>query len=93
MGFVERNAKTYYSINRILQEACNFPLQGWLGLKAPALKALPLAAGTIVASNGEVTAANNARSLESVASALDLLGVTRVELQLAKATISLAELY
>jgi hypothetical protein len=47
----------------------------------------------ILTSNGEVTAANNARSLESVASAFNLLGVARVELQLAKAAISLAELH
>ena len=45
------------------------------------------------ASNGEVTAANDAGRLESVASALDFGGVTRVELQLAKGAISLAELY
>jgi hypothetical protein len=48
---------------------------------------------SILTSNGEVTAANNARSLESVASAFDLLGVARVELQLAKAAISLTELH
>jgi len=46
-----------------------------------------------LASNGEVPAANDAGRLESVASALDLLGVTRVELQLAKAAVNLAELY
>jgi len=45
------------------------------------------------ASNGEVPAANDAGRLESVASAFDLLGVPRVELQLAKAAISLTELY
>ena len=45
------------------------------------------------ASNGEVTAANDTGRLESVASALDLLGVTRVELQLAQGAISLAKLY
>ena len=44
------------------------------------------------ASNGEVTAANDAGRFESMASALDLLGVTRVELQLTKGAISLAEL-
>ena len=44
-------------------------------------------------SNGEVTTANDAGRLESVASALDFGGVTRVELQLAKAAISFAELY
>ena len=48
---------------------------------------------TFLASNGEVTAADNARSFESVASAFDLLGVTGVELQLTKAAVSLAELY
>ena len=47
----------------------------------------------LFASNGEVTAANDVGRLESVASALDLLGVTRVELQLAKAAISFTELY
>jgi hypothetical protein len=45
------------------------------------------------ASNGEVPAANDAGRLESVASTFDLLGVTRVELQLAKAAVSFAELY
>ena len=45
------------------------------------------------ASNGEVTAANDVGRLESVASALDFLCVTGVELQLAKAAISLVELY
>ena len=44
-------------------------------------------------SNGEVPAANDAGRLESVASAFDLLSVTRVELQFAKAAIRLAELY
>jgi len=48
---------------------------------------------TLSASNGEVTAANDAGRLESVASTFDLLGVTRVELQLAKAAISFAELH
>lgn len=48
---------------------------------------------TFLASNGEVPAANDAGRLESVASTLDLLGVPRVELQLAKAAISLTELY
>jgi hypothetical protein len=47
----------------------------------------------ILASNGEVTAANDAGRLESVASAFNLLGVTGVELKLAKAAVSLAELY
>jgi len=43
-------------------------------------------------SNGEVTATNDAGRLESVASAFYLLGVSRVELQLTKAAIRLAEL-
>jgi hypothetical protein len=43
--------------------------------------------------NGEVTATNDAGRFESVASAFDLLGVTRVKLKLAKAAVSLAELY
>jgi hypothetical protein len=43
--------------------------------------------------NSEITAADNARSIESVASAFNLLGVTRVKLKLAKAAVSLAELY
>jgi hypothetical protein len=47
----------------------------------------------ILTSNGEITAAHNAGRFESVASAFDLLGVTRVELQLAKAAVSFAELY
>ena len=46
-----------------------------------------------LASNGEVTAADNAGRLESVASAFDFLGVTRVKLKLAKAAVSLAELH
>ena len=46
-----------------------------------------------LASNGEVTAANDIRRLKSVASALDFLCVTGVKLQLAKAAISLVELY
>ena len=44
------------------------------------------------ASNGEVPAADDAGRLESVASAFDLLCVSRIELQLAKAAVSLAEL-
>ena len=47
----------------------------------------------ILTSNGEITAAHDARRLESVASAFDFLGVTRVKLKLAKAAVSLAELY
>jgi hypothetical protein len=47
----------------------------------------------ILTSNGEVTAADDARRLESVASAFNFLGVTRVKLKLAKAAVSLAELY
>jgi hypothetical protein len=46
-----------------------------------------------LASNGEVTATDDAGRLESVASALNFLGVTRVKLQFAKAAIRLAELY
>ena len=59
---------------------------------ALAVKGAP---GTLpfLASNGEVTAADNAGRLESVASAFNLLGVTRVKLKLAKAAVSLAELY
>ena len=45
------------------------------------------------ACNGEITAADNAGRLESVASAFDFLGVARVKLKLAKAAVSLAELY
>ena len=45
------------------------------------------------ASNGEVPAADDAGRLESVTSAFYLLGVSRVELQLTKAAIRLAELY
>jgi hypothetical protein len=44
------------------------------------------------ASNGEVPAADNTGRFESVASALYFSGVTRVELQLAKAAICLTEL-
>jgi hypothetical protein len=47
----------------------------------------------LLASNGEITAAHNARRLESVASAFNLLGVEGVELKPAKAAISLAELH
>ena len=47
----------------------------------------------IFTSNGEVTAAHNAGRFESMASAFYLLGVAGVELQLAKAAVSLAELY
>jgi len=45
-----------------------------------------------LASNGEVTAADNTGRFESVASALYFSGVTRVELKLAKAAICLTEL-
>ena len=48
---------------------------------------------TILASNGEVTAAHNVRRLESVASAFDFLGVAGVELQGADSAVSLAELH
>ena len=44
------------------------------------------------ASNGEIPAANDAGRLKSMASAFDLLGIAGVELQLAKAAVSLAEL-
>ena len=47
----------------------------------------------ILTSNGEITAADNARSFESVASAFDLLGVAGVELQGADGAVNLAELY
>ena len=47
----------------------------------------------ILASNGEVTAAHNVRRFESVASALHLLGIPRVELQGADGAVSLAELH
>ena len=46
-----------------------------------------------LASNGEVTAANNARRFESVASAFDFLGVAGVELQGADGAVNLEELY
>jgi hypothetical protein len=45
------------------------------------------------ASNGEIPAANNAGRLESVASALNLLGIPRVELQGADGAIKLSELH
>ena len=48
---------------------------------------------TFLASDGEVTAADNARRFESVASAFDLLGVAGVELQGADGAVNLAELY
>ena len=47
----------------------------------------------ILTSNGEVTAAHNARNLESVASAFNLLGVAGVELQGANGAINLTELH
>ena len=47
----------------------------------------------ILTSNGEIPAAHDAGRFESVASAFDLLGVTRVELQLAKAAVSFAKLH
>ena len=47
----------------------------------------------ILASNGEVTAAHDARRFESVASAFDLLGVAGVELQGTNGPVNLAELY
>ena len=48
---------------------------------------------TFLASNGEITAAHNARRFESVASAFDLLGVAGVELQGADGPVELSELY
>jgi len=47
----------------------------------------------LLASNGEITAAHDARRLESVASAFDLLGVAGVELQGADGPVELSELY
>jgi hypothetical protein len=47
----------------------------------------------LLASNGEITAAHDARRFESVASAFDLLGVAGVELQGADGAVNLAELY
>jgi len=48
---------------------------------------------TFLASNGEVTATNDAGRLESVASALNLLGISGVELQGADGAIKLSELH
>ena len=48
---------------------------------------------TLLASNGEITAADNARRLESVASAFHLPGVPRIELQGTNGTVQLLELY
>jgi len=48
---------------------------------------------TFLASNGEVTAADNARSIESVASAFHLPGVPRIELQGTNGPVQLLELY
>jgi hypothetical protein len=42
-----RGLGAHYSISRTSQGERNSPLQGWLDLKAPALKALLGAAGTI----------------------------------------------
>jgi hypothetical protein len=42
-----RGLEAHYSISRTLQGERNFPLQGWLDLRAPALKALLGAASTI----------------------------------------------
>ena len=47
----------------------------------------------ILTSNGEITAAHNAGRFESVASAFDLLSVTRVELQGTNGPVQLLELY
>jgi hypothetical protein len=48
---------------------------------------------TFLASNGEVTAANDARRFESVASAFHLPGVPRIELQGTNGPVQLLELY
>jgi hypothetical protein len=45
------------------------------------------------ACNGEITAADNARSIESVASAFHLPGVPRIELQGTNGPVQLLELY
>ena len=42
-----RGLKVHYSTSRTLQGERNSPLQGWLDLKAPALKALLGAANTM----------------------------------------------
>ena len=42
-----RGLEVHYSTSRTLQGERNSPLQGWLDLKAPTLKALLGAAGTI----------------------------------------------
>jgi hypothetical protein len=42
-----RDLEAHYSISRTLQGERNFPLQDWPDLKAPALKALLVVAGTI----------------------------------------------
>ena len=42
-----RGLEAHYSMGRTLKGERNSPLQGWLDLKAPALKALLGAAGTI----------------------------------------------
>ena len=47
----------------------------------------------LLASNGEITAAHDARRFESVASAFNLLGVAGVELQGADGPVELSELY
>ena len=46
-----------------------------------------------VASNGEVAAADDAGLFQRVASALDFLGVARVELERARRAVSLEELH
>ena len=43
---VERKTRAHYSTSRTSQGERNPPLQGWLDLKAPTLKALLGAAGT-----------------------------------------------
>lgn len=73
-------------ISAVQNDAVCFDAHHSLTVKG-APSAFPLSA-----SNGEVPAANDTGRLESVASALDLLGVTRIKLQLAQGAIRLAEL-
>jgi hypothetical protein len=65
---------------------------GFDGHNALAVKGTP-GALPFKTSNGEIPAAHNAGRFERIASALDFLRVTRVELKLAKAAVSLAELH
>ena len=66
-----------------------------IGFEADHALAVKGAPGTLPfkTSNGEIPAAHNAGRFERVASALDFLGVTRIEPKLAKAAVSLAELH